>query len=103
MKAIDGLDRLKLLPGVESVLLHHPPGAEIDPRHGTRNYLFAVVGSAADYAGVLAVEEFLQTEITAIVNSTHPGGGFGGGFGRAGLPARAVGRFRSPARSPSAH
>jgi len=66
LKAIDGLDRLKLLPGVESVLLHHPPGAEIDPRHGTRNYLFAVVGSAADYAGVLAVEEFLQTEITAV-------------------------------------
>jgi biotin carboxylase len=64
--AIDGLDRLKQFPGVESVYLHHPPGAEIDARHGTRAYLFAVVGSTADYAGVLAVEEFMRTQIEAV-------------------------------------
>jgi hypothetical protein len=33
------------------------------------------------------IEANLQTEITAIVNSTHPGGGFGGGFGRFGRGA----------------
>ncbi len=66
LQAIDGLDRLKLFPGVESAFLHLPPGTEIDPGHGTRTYLFAVVGSAADYEGVLAVEEFLRTEITAV-------------------------------------
>jgi biotin carboxylase len=65
LTAIDGLDRLKLLPGVESIYLHYPPGTEIDAGHGTRTYVFAVVGSAADNAGVLAVEEFLRTEITA--------------------------------------
>jgi biotin carboxylase len=65
LTSIDGLERLKLLPGVESVYLHHPPGTAIDARDGTRSYLFAVVGSADDYAGVLAVEEFLRTEITA--------------------------------------
>ncbi len=65
LTAIDGLDRLKLLPGVESIFLHYPPGTEIDARHGTRTYVFAVVGWAADYAGVLAVEEFLRTQITA--------------------------------------
>ena len=62
--AIEGLDRLKALDGVESLYLHHPPGTDIDARHGTRAYLFAVVGWAADYASVLAVEEFLQTGIT---------------------------------------
>lgn len=66
LTSIDGLDRLKGLPGVESVYLHHPPGTEIDARHGTRSYLFAVVGAAADYAGVLAVEEFLKTEIRIV-------------------------------------
>jgi hypothetical protein len=50
---------------VESIYLHYPPGTEIDAGHGTRTYVFAVVGSAADNAGVLAVEEFLRTEITA--------------------------------------
>ncbi|MDQ2738003.1 MAG: ATP-grasp domain-containing protein, partial [Actinomycetota bacterium] len=66
LTAIDGLDRLKLMPGVESVYLHHPPGTALDPGHGTRTYLFAVVGSAADYDGVLEVQEFLQTEITSV-------------------------------------
>jgi biotin carboxylase len=66
LTAIHGLDRLKLLPGVDSVFLHYPPGTEIDAGHGTRTYVFAVVGSAADYAGVLAVEEFLRTEINAV-------------------------------------
>ena len=63
--SIDGLERLKRLPGVESLFLHHPPGSEIDARHGTRTYVFAVVGSTDDYAGVLSVEEFLRREIVA--------------------------------------
>ncbi len=66
LRSIDGLERLKLLPGVKSVHLHHPPGTQIDARQGTRSYLFAVVGLAADYAGVLAVEEFLRTGIRAV-------------------------------------
>jgi hypothetical protein len=46
------------------VFLHYPPGTEIDARDGTRSYVFAVVGWAADHAGVVAVEEFLRTGIT---------------------------------------
>jgi biotin carboxylase len=65
LTAIDGLDELKALPGVESIFLHFPPGTEIDARHGTRTYVFAVVGSASDYAGVTAIDEFLRTGITA--------------------------------------
>jgi biotin carboxylase len=68
--SIDGLEQLKALPGVESLFLHHPPGTVLDARHGTRSYLFAVVGSAADYAGVLAVDEFLHTGVTVEYDHT---------------------------------
>jgi D-alanine-D-alanine ligase-like ATP-grasp enzyme len=66
LTAIDGLDRLKALAGVESIYLHYPPGTEIDAAHGTRTYVFAVVGWASDHAGVKSVAEFLQTEIAAV-------------------------------------
>jgi hypothetical protein len=72
LQSIDGLERLKALPGVESVYLHHTPSTEIDARHGTRSYLFAVVGSEADYRGVLDVEEFLRTEIRAVYDHAAP-------------------------------
>jgi biotin carboxylase len=65
LTAIDGLERLKAQPGVESIYLHYPPGTEIDAGHGTRTYVFAVVGSAADHAGVVAIDEFLRTGIIA--------------------------------------
>jgi biotin carboxylase len=63
--SLDGVDRVKQLPGVESVRLHHLPGAEIDAGHGSRTYLFDVIGSAADHAGVLAVERFLRSSVAA--------------------------------------
>jgi biotin carboxylase len=66
LTAIDGLDELKAQPGVESIFMHYPPGTDIDAAHGTRTYVFAIVGSAADYAGVLAIDEFLRTGVTAV-------------------------------------
>lgn len=68
--SIDGLEELKRMPGVDSLYLHHPPGTKIDARHGTRSYLFAVVGLAPDYAGVLAVERFLRTGVAAVYDDT---------------------------------
>jgi biotin carboxylase len=65
VRAVDGIEELKRFPGVESVRLHRPPGTEIDAREGTRSYLFAVVGAAADTDGLLAVDDFLRTGITA--------------------------------------
>jgi hypothetical protein len=46
------------------MFLHHPPGTAIDARHGTRTYLFAVVGHTDDHAGVVAMDDFLRSEIT---------------------------------------
>jgi biotin carboxylase len=60
---IDGLEELRLRPGVESVRLHRPAGTEIDPSEGTRSYLFAVVGKADDVEALLETDEYLRTEI----------------------------------------
>ncbi len=64
--SIEGIDALRRLPGVESVVIHHNPGAELDAAHGTRTYLFAVVGHAADHAGVAAMHERMGREIVAV-------------------------------------
>lgn len=65
LESLEGLDELRRRAGVDSVYLHHPPGTEIDARDGTRTYLFAVAGLAADHVGVVAVDAFLRTGITA--------------------------------------
>jgi biotin carboxylase len=63
---IDGLEELGRRPGVDSLFLHYPPGTEIDARDGTRTYVFAVVGLAADHAGVVAVDAFIRSEVEAV-------------------------------------
>lgn len=64
--SIEGIDALGRLPGVESVVVHHNPGAELDAAHGTRTYLFAVVGHVADHAGVAAMHELIASKIVAV-------------------------------------
>jgi hypothetical protein len=63
LTSLEGLDELRALPGVQSITLHHPPGTELDARHGTRTYLFAVVGHAPDHAGMVEIDTFLRTRI----------------------------------------
>jgi hypothetical protein len=75
--ALDGVHAVAALPGVKSVLMHHNPGAELDAAHGTRTYLCAVVGHAADHAGVAAVHERMEKEVTAVYEhrcAQPPGG-----------------------------
>lgn len=62
---IDGLQELRAHPGVQSVRLHRPAGTELNTAEGTRSYLFAVVGKAADLDELRAADEFLRTEIDA--------------------------------------
>lgn len=64
--ALDGVDLVAQRDGVADVYLHVAPGSQLDSSHGTRTYLFAVVGEAADHAGVLAMDEFLATEVKAV-------------------------------------
>ncbi len=69
--SIEGIDALRRLPGVKSVVIHHNPGAELDAAHGTRTYLFAVVGHADDHAGVAAMHERMGREIVALYEHDH--------------------------------
>lgn len=56
VRAIGGLDALAALPGVASVGVHVPPGDPVDPRQGTRAFVLALVGSAADHGEVVAID-----------------------------------------------
>ena len=62
--AIDGIDKVSDFPGVDTISVHQGPGADLDWRDGTRNHIMAVVGSAADYAELAAVNRLLLQEVT---------------------------------------
>ena len=61
---VEGLDRLAEYPGVSSVFLSRQPGDEVDWRKGSHEYVYAVLGAAADYEGVQAVQKFIDEEVT---------------------------------------
>jgi biotin carboxylase len=62
--AIEGIDRVSDYPGVDTISVHQGPGADLDWRDGSRNHIMAVVGSAADYAELAAVNRLLLQEVT---------------------------------------
>lgn len=62
--AIDGIDKVSDFPGVDTISVHQGPGADLDWRDGTRNHIMAVVGSAADYVELAAVNRLLLQEVT---------------------------------------
>jgi biotin carboxylase len=62
--AIDGLDRLAELPGVNEIFVNRSPGDLVDWREGTRHYVYAVFGVSADYDRLLEIERFLREEVS---------------------------------------
>jgi biotin carboxylase len=62
--SVEGLDRLAAFPGVAAVTLSRQPGDAVDWRKGTQEYVYVVLGSAADHDGVLAVRRFMDEEVT---------------------------------------
>ncbi len=63
--SLSGLRELASAPGVESVAPHLPPGSTFDPRLGSRSFLFSVVGTAPDLAGVAAARRQLDDLVEA--------------------------------------
>jgi hypothetical protein len=61
---VDGLDRLAEYDGVASVTLSRQPGDAVDWRKGSHEYVYAVIGAAADYDAVRAVQQFIDEEVT---------------------------------------
>lgn len=62
--AIDGLDRITDYPGVDTVTIHQVPGADVDWRDGSRNYIIAVVGLARDLEELQTVNRLLHEKVT---------------------------------------
>ena len=61
---VDGLDRLAEYPGVSDVFLSRKPGDEVDWRKGSHEYVFSVLGAAPDYEEVLALQQFIEKEVS---------------------------------------
>lgn len=64
--AIDGLDRLAELPGVNEIYVNRTPGDPVDWREGTRHYVYSVTGVSADYAELLEINRFLHEEVSVV-------------------------------------
>ena len=62
--AVAGLDTLAAYPGVDSVSLSRRPGEAVDWRLGSHEFVFSVLGTAPDHAGVRAVQEFIDEFVT---------------------------------------
>jgi biotin carboxylase len=71
--SITGVDAVSDYPGVDSITVHQRPGAVLDWKDGSRNHIMAVVGSAADYAELQAVDRLMREEITVTyADVSHP-------------------------------
>lgn len=62
---LDGLPSLADVPGVADVTPHLSPGDALDPRQGTRAFLFSVVGAADDHDGVAQASRRLYELVDA--------------------------------------
>jgi hypothetical protein len=62
--SVTGLDRLVEHPDVDAIFLNRRPGDDVDWRKGSQEYVFSTVGAAADHHGVLAVQRFIDENIT---------------------------------------
>ena len=60
------LDRVAAFPGVDSVSLNRQPGAEVDWRLGSHEYVYAVLGRAPDHDAVRAMQDFVDEEIEIV-------------------------------------
>lgn len=64
--SVSGLDKVAEYPGVDSVSLNRRPGAEVDWRLGSHEYVYAVLGRAVDHDAVRAMQDFVD-EVVEIV------------------------------------
>lgn len=63
VESIDGLDTVREHPGVGRVVVNRGPGAPVDWRAGTNEYVALVEGCVADHDELVALERFLRREV----------------------------------------
>jgi biotin carboxylase len=64
--SVSGLDKVAKYPGVDSVALNRRPGAAVDWRLGSHEYVYAVLGRAQDHDAVRAMQAFVDEEVEII-------------------------------------
>jgi biotin carboxylase len=60
---IDGLDRLRAMPGVDEVTINRGPGRAVDWRSGNHGHVFSVRGAVADHDELRSIERFVSGEV----------------------------------------
>ena len=64
--SVAGLDKIAAYPGVDSVSLNRQPGAEVDWRLGSHEYIYAVLGRAPDHDAVRAMQDFVDEAVKVV-------------------------------------
>jgi biotin carboxylase len=63
VRAVDGLEQLRALPGVEEVTLNRGPGRAVNWRSGNHGHVFSVRGSAPNHEMLRSIEQYATTEV----------------------------------------
>jgi biotin carboxylase len=64
--AVDGLDELRAMDGVDEVVLNRGPGQTVDWREGNHGHVFSVFGTAADHDGVRLIDQANRSVVTIV-------------------------------------
>lgn len=64
--SVSGLEKVAVYPGVDSVALNRQPGAEVDWRLGSHEYVYAILGRAPDHDAVRAMQDFVDETVEII-------------------------------------
>jgi biotin carboxylase len=64
--SVAGLDKIAAYPGVDSVSLNRQPGAMVDWRLGSHEYVYAVLGRAPDHDAVHAMQDFVDQVVEVV-------------------------------------
>ena len=64
--AVEGLDELRAMDGVQEVILNRGPGQSVDWREGNHGHVFSVFGTASDHQGVRLINEANQTIVKIV-------------------------------------
>jgi len=57
--AVEGLDELRDVPGVDAIVLNRGPGQAVDWREGNHGHVFSVFGTAADHDELRKVNDLI--------------------------------------------
>jgi biotin carboxylase len=64
--AVEGLDELRAMDGVQDVVLNRGPGQTVDWREGNHGHVFSVFGTATDHDGVRLIDRANRTVVTIV-------------------------------------